>query len=220
MAGMDDLRGEWAALCERMTLAAADDLWREIAVAYGEAQRHYHTLTHIAAVTRDWREARGQFSDPDAALLALVFHDLIYDPARADNEAKSAERLRVLLADSLDVHRLSRAEMHIVATKSHAHTDDKDTNLVLDIDMAILGAAQADYLAYAENVAREYLPVYGLDAYAAGRANLFLRPTLTRGPIFLTEAFAGREDQARRNLAEELELWNSGAFAERLQRGL
>ncbi len=217
---MDDLRAEWTALCERMDIAGYDDLWDGIAKAYGEPQRHYHTLAHIAAVVRDGQRIRAKFDDADVALLALFFHDLIYDPARSDNEAQSAERMRALLASSIGGGRLSRAERHILATKSHARTDDDDTHLVLDIDMAILGAAWADYLAYAEGVAREYVPVYGLEAYAAGRANLFLTPTLARGPIFLTKAFANREAQARQNLAEELELWTSGVFAERFKDAL
>ncbi len=217
---VDDLRAEWTALCGRMGLADDDTLWDGIAQAYGEPQRHYHTLVHIAAVVRDGQRVHAQFDDADVALLALFFHDLIYDPARSDNEAQSAERMRALLADDVDAGRLSRAERHILATKSHARTGDADTHLVLDIDMAILGAAWTDYLAYAEGVAREYVPVYGLEAYAAGRANLFLTPTLARGPIFLTSAFAGCEGRAQQNLAEELKLWTSGVFAERLKDAL
>jgi predicted metal-dependent HD superfamily phosphohydrolase len=79
--------------------------------------------------------------------------------------------------------------------------------------MSILGSDWPDYLAYAEGVYREYLPVYGHDAYAAGRVALFLQPTLTRDAIFLMAEFAERETAARENLHREIALWQAGGFA-------
>ena len=108
----------------------------------------------------------------------------------------------------------------IEATASHAAHGEGDIDLLLDIDMAILGAPRDVYLRYAENVAREYLPVYGLDAYATGRVKLFLEPTLARDSLFLTPPFIALEDQARANMREELDLWTSGVIAERLREGL
>lgn len=180
-----------------------------IATAYGEPHRHYHSLSHIAAVVALFDQVRDRFAEPDMALLALFFHDIIYDPARSDNEARSADLLR----DALPDPDTARARRHIVATRSHQKTDDPDTDLLLDIDMSILGAPWDDYLAYAQGVAREYLPVYGDTAYTAGRVALFLNPTLNRDRIFLTEAFAHLETAARHNLKTERDLWQSGQFA-------
>lgn len=199
-----DLESVWQALAGRLGLGP--EIWPAIVVAYGEPQRHYHTLDHIAAVVTDFLPLRNRFKDADAALLALFFHDIVYDPARSDNEERSADALRVLLTgDTTD-----RACAHILATKKHeAHTPD--SGLVVDIDMAILAAPWPDYLRYAENVAREYLPVYGADAYRAGRCEMFLKPVQDRR-IFLTEVFAPREADAQRNIRDELLLWTSGGL--------
>ncbi|MBW8880749.1 MAG: hypothetical protein JF615_04775 [Asticcacaulis sp.] len=190
-------------MCDGLSAAQAAHVWESIASAYGEPHRHYHTLDHIAAVIASFDTVRAGFEAPDQALLALFFHDIVYDPARGDNEARSAE----LVAESLPGVDVARASHHILMTKRHDRDTDPDTNLVLDIDMAILGAPWTDYLAYARNVAREYLPVYGHDAYA-----LFLNPTLERDHIFLKPEFAHLDAPTRRNLMAERDLWQSGGF--------
>ncbi|EGF91786.1 hypothetical protein ABI_02170 [Asticcacaulis biprosthecium C19] len=190
-------------------LTDGDALWRNILAAYSEPHRHYHGLSHIAAVVARFDTVRDQFEDPGQALLALFFHDIIYEPARRDNEALSADRLREALP-GIDTARACR---HILATTAHQPSDDPDTNLVLDIDMSVLGASWPAYLAYARGVFHEYVPVYGLEAYAAGRVALFLTPTLARDHIFLTQSFAARDAQAKQNLSAERDLWQTGQFA-------
>ena len=216
------LQDEWTKLCATLDVEAAyaQQLWTHLAEAYGEPQRHYHTLDHIAAVVTDAVRLRDRFEQPDAALLALFFHDVVYDPLRRDNEARSADKLELWLGRRIAGDVLAFCRRAIGATASHASQGDPDIDLILDIDMAILGASPKTYWRYAEGVAREYLPVYGFDAYAAGRAKLFLEPTLARGSLFLTPPFAALEAQARANLADELAQWTSGAFARRLQSGL
>ena len=216
------LQDEWTRLCAALDVEAAyaEQLWTHLAEAYGEPQRHYHTLDHIAAVVTDAMRLRDRFRQPEAALLALFFHDVVYDPARRDNEARSADKLELWLGRRIDAGVLAFCRRVIETTASHAAQGDADLDLVLDIDMAILGASPEAYGRYAEGVAREYLPVYGFDAYATGRAKLFLEPTLARGSLFLTPSYAALEAQARANLADELAQWTSGAFARRLQSGL
>ena len=208
---MTTLETTWLDLCERLGVESArrHPVWQVMLSAYSEPHRHYHTLAHIGAVVAHAEHLREHLQMPDTVLLALFFHDVIYDAARQDNETRSADLLRELLPD-IDTE---RAGAMIVATKHHAATSDPDTNLLLDIDMSILGADWPAYRAYAEGVYHEYLPVYGHDAYAAGRAALFLQPTLARDAIFLTPEFAGREIVARDNLHREIALWQAGGFA-------
>lgn len=199
-----ELEGVWNDLAGRLGLGP--EIWPRLVAAYGEPQRYYHTLDHIASVVADFLPLRDRFEDADAALLALFYHDIVYDPARSDNEERSAESLRAVLTGGT----ADRACAHILATKKHeAHTPD--AALVVDIDMAILAAPWPDYLRYAENVAREYLPVYGAEAYKAGRCEMFLKPVQNRR-IFLTDVFAPREAAAQGNIRDELKLWTSGGL--------
>lgn len=212
---IDDIRllvqGQWSALTSRMGLTDHDGLlWQTINKAYGEQHRHYHALSHVAHLIADFERVCGGFDDPDTALLALIFHDIVYDPARRDNEEKSGDLLCERLSGEISESRLERACRHIVSTRTHVATDDADTNLVLDLDMAILGAAWPDYLGYARGVWREYQPVYGEEAYRTGRIGLFLEPTLGRERIFLTDVFSKFEASARENLRRELTAWQTG----------
>lgn len=207
------LEESWSRLCRALALddAPCEVIWRQISAAYGESHRHYHSLRHIAAVVDQAEVHRDLFNDPDAAVLALFFHDIVYDPARHDNEARSAVALRDALPEMTEA-RLERACGHILATQKHERHDDPDTNLMLDIDMGVLGAPWDAYRAYAEGVWREYLPIYGAEAYARGRVELFLKPSLARDNLFLTGGFKALEEPARRNLRDEIDLWASGGF--------
>ncbi len=206
---MSEARTAWNGLMARLAVPAdkADALWTALHTAYTELHRHYHGMSHIDALVAAFVPLRDRFGDPDAALLAIFYHDIVYDPPRPDNEERSAERL---IAD-FPGH--ERAQRHVLATKHHDATGDADTSLVLDLDMGILGAPWPAYLTYAEGVFREYMPVYGRDAYARGRAELFLKPTLAKARLFLTPEFAEGEGQSRQNLAAELALWADGGFA-------
>jgi len=130
-----------------------------LADGYNEPHRRYHTAVHIEAMLTKLAEVRAHFDDPEAAGLAILFHDLVYDPVRNDNEALSAEALHRLLDGHVDPARLDRACAHILATRRHEATGDSDTDRVLDLDMAVLGAPWPAYGAYAIGVRDEYLPV-------------------------------------------------------------
>jgi predicted metal-dependent HD superfamily phosphohydrolase len=82
---------------------------------------------------------------------------------------------------------------------------------LLDADLAILGAAPADYERYRLAVRAEYAHVPD-DAWRAGRAAV-LRSLLAKEPLYRTRAAQERwAARARRNLREELALWHgSGA---------
>ena len=60
------------------------------------------------------------FTSPDTARLATFAHDVIYQPERSDNEARSAAWMRENLASSaLSPALLDGAEKMVLATKYH-----------------------------------------------------------------------------------------------------
>lgn len=201
----DRLIAAWRDLAGRLGLG--DDRAATIAAylveQYSGPSRHYHGLGHVARML-DEAEAL-PFSDRDAVELAILFHDVVYDPARRDNEERSAgalhERLGGLVAETI----LAHAEAMILATRRHEPTGDADADLFLDLDMSILAAPWPEYVRYAEGVMREYVPIYGEDAFRRGRLDLFLRPMLARGRVFLTDQFAARDAIALQNMAREPE---------------
>ncbi len=170
-----------------------------------EPHRHYHTLEHVDACLR---AARALSSAPSREVeLALLFHDAVYDPKAKDNEQRSAELLltegrRAWVQEEL----LQRAAPLILATK---HLDDdvpEEACWVVDADLSILGADEAMFDHYEDNVRKEYAFVDDA-AFAAGRRK-FVREMLEREHIFVTRK--GRtlwEESARRNLRRSEERW-------------
>jgi predicted metal-dependent HD superfamily phosphohydrolase len=178
-----------------------------LTAAYDDAARGYHNLTHIGALLADVAAHGATVSDRDALLLAILFHDVVYDARRNDNEMASAALARVHLnelgAAAALVDRVARM---VLATRHRADDEaraDADTALLLDLDLAVLAAAPDHYRAYVVGVRREYADVPD-DAWRTGRARI-LQSFLDRHQIYSTLALAALwEAKARANMADEL----------------
>jgi len=187
--------------CHHAPLVIAPNVERVLVAAYGEPHRAYHTAAHIAEVLRWYDAIAGDigWDDPVAVYLAVLFHDVIYDPLAKDNEARSAVLARELAGAGPRTCEL------IELTAKHGSIDsaDHDAALFLDSDTAILGAPPDTFDAYDAAIAVEYKAVPEA-LYRAGR-RAFLEKMLTKPRIFLTDYFHDRLDAtARSNLARRL----------------
>jgi len=180
-----------------------------IVSAYSSPDRLYHTLAHIGACLDELDSVCALCRDADAVETALWYHDVVYDPRRADNE----ERAAALAADALRAAGLPGAfiasvESLILATR-HTHSPaSPDEQWIADIDLTILGRPAEEFDAYELAIRREYVHVSDGD-FAAGRAR-FVEGLLARPRIYATPTFGGRyEESARQNLWRSLERWRS-----------
>lgn len=193
------LAARFQALFDRPAATVFEDLARR----YGEPQRRYHTLEHIADCLVRLDEAPAP--PPRRIELALWWHDAIYDPRRDDNEAQSAglalrqlEQLGVSAAESEAVAGLIR----LTAGHKVEAADDVGARLV-SIDLSILGREPGEYDRYAAAIRQEYAHVPD-PLYRAGRARVLAR--FLDGPIYPDPMFArAYEAQARENLAREID---------------
>ncbi|MBL8950718.1 MAG: hypothetical protein JNK82_08075 [Myxococcaceae bacterium] len=170
--------------------------WAALERAYATPPRAYHTLEHVLEVARHW--AQETWAQPEQTFRAVLFHDAVYVAGRSDNEQKSAD----LSGDDPRVREL------ILLTAKHGRLKpgdvDEEAAKFLDCDMAILGAEPDAFALYQQQIAREYEPVVGHDAYVVGRAK-FLRGLLEKERIFLSDRFHARLDaRARDNLRRAL----------------
>ena len=205
---------QWMSLAKRLGINADESagLLRELVDAYGAIDRHYHGFAHVVFMLEAIDTLSTLFTSPDTARLATFAHDAIYQPQRSDNEARSANWMRKRLASSaLSPALLDGAEKMVLATKYHRPTGDPDIDLLVDIDMSILGQPWEVYKSYAAGVMCEYVPHYGDAGYRKGRVELFLVPTMAAPEIFATETYKPLTGQAKKNMAQELELLQSGA---------
>ncbi|PVM91082.1 phosphohydrolase [Caulobacter radicis] len=174
--------------------------------AYQEAHRRYHTQAHIDDCLARLAAVDG-LGDRERDLLvqAIWWHDAVYDPLRPDNEARSADLAReVLAAAEAPETDIAEVERLILLTKGHTvETGDRLGALMVSIDLSILGAAPEAYAAYARAIREEYAAVPD-EIYRAGRARV-LESFLAAPVLFPDPAFAKALDaQARRNLAAEI----------------
>jgi predicted metal-dependent HD superfamily phosphohydrolase len=162
---------------------------------HGEPHRHYHTLRHIDLMLRQLPAGHAFAREMIAATL---FHDIIYDPTRSDNEELSLAAFfsvaSTISPDApLDADLVSSM---ILATKSH-HFRDKDAgsdraiNLLLRADLSILWHPDPQvYEWYAKGIRKEYAFVPD-DQFREARARILttLRDDLLRsGQLTMEEA--------------------------------
>ena len=174
--------------------------------AYSGGSRFYHNLGHVQEVLQKIEELRSLAGDFPAIQLAAWFHDAIYDPTAKDNEEKSARYATEVLASlGLPEVTIDRVSQMIVATKYHqAASEDIDSQILLDADLAILGEENTEYRFYAVGIRREYS--WLSDAEYCQRRIQFLHKILQRKRIYFTESlFAVLEQRARQNMRLEIE---------------
>ena len=182
--------------------ADAGALHDEVVARYAEPHRRYHTLRHVEHVLATVDALSGG-RPSEAVVWAAWLHDVVYDTRAADNEERSADfarsRLPALGVAPATVDEVARL---VLATKTHDASGD-DAAVLLDADLAILGADPRTYARYAAAVREEYAWVPD-ELYRAGRRAV-LTSFLDRPAIFHTPAMRGEaEGAARANLAAEV----------------
>lgn len=174
--------------------------------AYAQPGRHYHDERHLDECLAQLDEMVG-LDERERRLLrwAILWHDVVYEPGRFDNEERSARRAEWELgACGVDQPDASEVGWLIRLTEKHNVPEGARLGaLLVSIDLSVLGSDSERYRSYVEGVRREYAHVP--DAmWKAGRAEV-LKRLLARDPIYPDPQFRARfEDQARRNMKEEL----------------
>ena len=137
--------------------------------------------------------------------VAAWTHDVVYDANPGEDERASARWAREALDGVAEPH-IERVEGLILTTIEHdAPPDDRLATALLDADLAILGAPEERYAAYAEAVREEYAK-YPDDVWREGRIAV-LEGMLSR-TLYRSEAARTRwATAAEKNLAAELTHW-------------
>lgn len=205
---LDAMQKQWVSLLRPYGVEPAEAYpsFDRLVAAYSEPHRHYHTLEHVAEVLRVVGRLATLVTNMPAVQLAVWFHDVVYDPKAKDNEARSADWAERELADlHLPADIIEPVSKLIRATAHFDVTDDADPDSVvlIDADLAILGASESRYRRYAADIRAEYAWVPDAD-YRTGRTRVlqhFLaRPAIFRTPLLRAEG----EAAARTNMNEEI----------------
>jgi predicted metal-dependent HD superfamily phosphohydrolase len=208
---VDELREKWFTLAGKYSSDqnTINILFYQLTKAYSEKGRHYHNLQHILNMLNGAEAHKALASDHDALCFAIWYHDLVYNPMKGNNEELSADEAgKALKKLGLDAERIEKVQYMILRTKKHTEwkdDDDADISLLLDLDLAILGASPEKYEEYKKQVREEYRMVPGF-MYRKGRKSV-LQQFFTAPHIYRLEVFREKlEENARNNLSNEIEV--------------
>lgn len=195
-------RDRWQAAWGELGARPPAGLFDELMARYGEPHRHYHTTKHLDECFAQMAPHLAEH--PAEVELALWFHDAIYEPKRQDNEAKSADWARdSALSAGVASDCAGRLHALVMATRHEAVPQARDEQVLVDIDLSILGAPAARFDEYERQVREEYAWVPGL-VFRSKRKTI-LQQFLARHAIYSTAPFRERlEASARANLARSI----------------
>jgi predicted metal-dependent HD superfamily phosphohydrolase len=199
------LRERFGALWKGLGANAEPDVVAdEVLQAYREPHRVYHGLDHLRDCLAQLDEAPDRPPEHALAEAALWFHDLVYVPGAADNEARSADRATAALLGGGVPEAGAREIARVIRLTDHASpAGDPLGALVCDVDLSILGRPPAEFAEYERRIRAEYRHVPE-PLYRAGRAAVLTR-LLGRRWLYGSTHFRSRyEEAARRNLARSL----------------
>ena len=193
-------RERWRSLAGRLGLSTDSRVFEDIQDRYSESWRSYHNTSHIDDCLKQLDDSPVIADKPDEVEFSLWLHDAVYDTHRGDNEAQSASLAASILHDAeCELEVIHRVTANILATTHHATATRIDEQLVVDIDLSILGRPADAFDEFETSIREEYQWV-PWSTYCEKRANV-LQSFLERVRIYSTNWFADRyESNARLNL--------------------
>ena len=171
------------------------DLLLTLTRHYLEPHRHYHGLEHIAAMLHAGRD----LPLDDVQVMAIWFHDAIYEPRSRTNEADSAALAeRLLAAIGWAEPAVARVAAIVRDTARHEPTVPGSAE-VLDLDLMSLALPWPEFTRNTDRIRAEYAHVPDAE-FGRGRREFF-RAMLQRPRLFHSAFGARFEAAARANLA-------------------
>ncbi len=183
-----------------MQLEPSIDCYEALYKAYSEKHRFYHTAKHIDAMLKHFDAVIDIAERPAELELSIWFHDAIYKPWSKSNELHSAEWAQAFLfSQGFDNKGVERIYNLIMATLHNGEVKVIDEQLMVDIDLTILGSSPDVYDEFERNVRKEYKVVPSL-IYRKKRKEL-LRSFLENDSVYHLDYFKDKyENAARENI--------------------
>lgn len=182
----------------------ASEKWEVISHEYNSTNRFYHNLNHLESMFLMLEKQKNDIKDWDSIIFGLVYHDIVYDSFKSNNEELSAIFAnRELSSLNVKIDRIQKVEELIISTKTHERNVDNDVNIFLDADLSILGSEINTYNIYSKNVRIEYVR-YPSYVYNKRRIKV-LEYFINLETIYKTDYFKIHfERTAKENLIREL----------------
>ncbi|RYY80455.1 MAG: N-methyl-D-aspartate receptor NMDAR2C subunit [Moraxellaceae bacterium] len=220
------LKNSWQRICQQLSLQAhfilTAQVYQELLDCYSQPHRAYHSVQHLAECIDLFEQVGHLAAHPAQLELALWFHDAIYqtqpspdqsNPAqnsheqpsnqRRSNEQRSADWAAQFLNHCDANPAMIEQVIDLIMATQHHQASDADEQLMIDIDLAILGSTPTRFAQYQQQISKEYDFVEPA-LFAVKRrevlAGFFQRPRIYQTAYF----YEHYEQQARQNLQDAL----------------
>lgn len=198
----------WLSTCKNLSIpdSVSEKWWAIIQMEYNNPIRHYHNFQHICEFLDKALSLKQKIVDYPSFVLAIFFHDVIYDPKSKSNEDRSIDLFKRFAGDA-NLTKLSSSLVIecIEATKSHKVNVNVNTDVLYfsDMDMSIIGSNEDRYKNYSEQIRQEYIHV-PLFLYCKGRSKFLKEFKNSDKSIFNTKHFKDHyELRAKSNMEWE-----------------
>jgi len=180
------------------------DIFEMLKENYEITIRYYHNWKHIESCLYEFEMVSSSIPIEHhfTIIMAIYYHDYFCNIYRYDNEEISAKRAMFdLLALGYQKEDIKKIYDIILLTTHKNLCDSFEGQILLDIDLSILGQKYAQFDGYERGIRKEYQNVPDI-SYSQRRIK-FLRDMLRRGSIYQTDLFKEKyEEIARKNVIE------------------
>jgi pantetheine-phosphate adenylyltransferase len=123
---------------------------------WNASHRKFHTESHLRDLLEQI-DAYPEISQKDHDILSLsaIFHDIVYDPRRLDNEERSAQLFLSHVLESQHSTEIQHVVQIILDTKDHVPTSTLSA-IFGSMDMSIVRAPYAKLREWEEGIRYEY----------------------------------------------------------------
>lgn len=176
------------------------DLIAKVQPMYSK-NRYYHDWSHI-------EEMLSVVPLKESQIIAILFHDCIYEASNTDNELESIAFMRIFIKEEypFSIQRIRKdligrfvdAAARIIKDTIEHIPKAPDAALVLDLDLMRLAVDFDTFSQYGELIRKEYDHL-SLDEYNKGRKEFFIK-ILSRKTLFTTNQFKHLNEQALSNM--------------------
>jgi pantetheine-phosphate adenylyltransferase len=145
-----------------------DMKWSDISKKWSEPHRYYHNLNHLMDILRQIDLKYPKIGkERDILILSAVFHDIIYNPSRSDNEKKSAD---FFIRSCKKENNITELVYDIILSTEKHESSTKLGKEFNEMDMDVLNRSVEDLLNWEILIRMEY-EIYPNKLYKEGRLN-------------------------------------------------
>jgi len=190
------LRQEWDCVCAELGMSPAPEIFTDLIAGYQNPNRGYHSLLHLWWVIKEAKKYMSVMENPAEVMMALFYHDAIYNPRIPDTEnvVLSLNRcMDVLRSGEISQNIRINISKIIMGTLHDKPPLSADEALARDIDLSMIIGFAPETI---ETLMRKEYAFVPEDVYLIARKRV-LKSFYLNDHLFLSQPFQEQDSKMR-----------------------